>query len=311
MSDQVNKKESTQKKKSNFSYSKFPIEQFRPYSKHPFRKPSGLEFEGLCASVKENGIKVFIKARYTTETDADGKEIYEIISGLSRVEAAKLAGLSTIPVQLVHMDDDEADVEVVELNYGRKNILPSELGKAFKLRLDALNRQGKRPTSPNPDQNEREFSRDEVAGMFGISGSKVHRYMRLALLIPEFQDDVDYRQIPLYVAEDISFLRKPEQTILHKLFQKNKKDLTRSKSTILKKARQKADKENQKDDFTKEKIVEMLKSSEGKAKIPRSIKIPYESIQTHINRLFEGQDLTEEKIKDIILKAVSQYQIEQ
>jgi len=287
------------------------IEHLRPYSKHPFRTPSGIEFDELCASIKENGILDPITVRHTKEAGESGNKVYEIISGHSRVEAARRVELLKVPARIVDMSDDEADIKVVEFNYGRKNMKPSELGRAFKLRLDALNRQGKRSVELTSGQNEQKSSRDEVAGMFGISGSKVHRYMRLAFLIPELQDAVDFKDILLSVGENISYLRENEQKTLLQLLQKDKRNITRQQSIALSKARQKANKDNQKSNLTKKQIMEILDSNEDASpstnKKPRNIKISYEAIEKHIGKHFKGQELTEEAIHDIILKALEKY----
>ena len=291
------------------------IEHLRPYSKHPFRTPSGKDFDELCASIKENGILDPITVRPAKKTDESNNKLYEIISGHSRVEAARQIELMKVPARIVDMGDDEADIKVVEFNYGRKNMMPSELGRAFKLRLDALNRQGKRPEESTSGQNEQKSSRDEVASMFGISGSKVFRYMRLAYLISELQIAVDSKEILLSVGENISYLRKSEQKTLLQLLQKDKMSITRQQSIALSKARQKADKENQKSDLTKKQIKEILDSKEDspipKNKRPNSIKVPYNAIEKHIERHFEGQELTEEAIQDIILKALENYEMTQ
>ena len=286
----------------------FSLKQFKPYSKNPFRIPSGQEFDEFCASVKENGVLEPITARFTFEKNESG-DVYEIISGHSRVAAAKRVKLLTVPAYIVNMSDDEADVKVVEFNYGRKNMLPSDLGKALKLRLEALNRQGKR-TDLTSVQNEQKSSRGEVAGQFGVSSSKVYRYIRLAYLIQEFQNAVDFKKILLSVAENISFLRESEQKILLQLLPESKngkKSLTRPQSAMLKKARQTADNANQTADLTENEIQDILNFKKEKKKKQKGIMIPYEYIDRYIAKHFESQELTEEDIQDIILKALENY----
>ena len=291
------------------------IEHLIPYSKHPFKTPSGKEFDEFCASIKENGILDPITVRSTKETDKSGNRIYEIISGHSRVEAARRIELPKVPARIVDMTDDEADIKVVEFNYGRKNMMPSELGRAFKLRLDALNQQGKRPSDLTSGQNEQKSSRDEVAGMFGISGSKVHRYMRLAYLIPELQDAVDSKEIRLSIGERISYLREVEQKTLIHLLKKDKRKITLQQSNALSMARQKADKDNQKSNLTKKQIMGILDSNVdapiSKNKRPKNIKVSYKAIEKHIEKHLEGQELSEEAIHDIILKALENYKMPQ
>ena len=289
-----------------------PIEQLEKYPRHPFRTLSGHEFDELCASIRENGILNPITVRHTDKIDKSGNEVYEIISGHSRVEAAKQVQLFKVPAHIVNMSDDEADIKVVEFNYGRKNMTPCDLGKAFKLRLDALNRQGQRPLESTSGQDEQKSSRDEVASMFGISGSKVHRYMRLAHLIPKFQDAVDHKRMLLSAGENISYLRIPEQKILHQLFMKNNQVLTRHQSIALKKARQDSDRGNQTSNLTKEQIIEILESAEDKSpsaiKKPKKVQISYEAIEKYIEKHFEGRELSEEAIQEMILSALESYE---
>ena len=291
------------------------VEHLIPYPKHPFKTLSGKEFDGMCASISQIGIIDPIAIRRTKKTDESGNELYEIISGHSRVEAAKQIEMLKIPARIMDLTDEEADIKVVDSNCGRRNIVPCELGKAFKLRLDASNRQGKRPSDSTSDQNEQKSSRDEVAHMFGTSGSKVHRYTRLTFLIPELQDAVDSKEILLSIGENISYLKEDEQRILLQILQKDKRKITRQQSIALSNARQEAGKDNPKSSLTKKKILEILDSNEdapiSKNKRPKSIKISYEAIEKHIEKHFEGRELTEEAIHDIILKALENYETTQ
>jgi len=182
----------------------------------------------------------------------------------------------------------------------------SDLGKAFKLRLDALNRQGQRPTDLTSGQNEQKSSRDEVATMFGISGSKVHRYMRLTYLIPQFQEAVDTKKMLLSIAENISYLRESEQKILHQILTKDKRALTCQQSIALKSARKKDDKSNSSVNLTKQQIMEILSTEDNKEapikKKPVNKKVLYESIVGH--KYFKDKDMFDEDMLALVMKAL-------
>ena len=291
-----------------------PIRQFKPYVNNPFRIYVDGPDHPLVQDIKQRGVTQRITARFTSgEMDESGEELYEIISGHNRLEASKLAGLDEIPAHIITLQDDKVDETVICDNIQRTGMTPSEYGRVFRLRLDVLSRQGKR-TDLTSGEKQQKSSRDEVGIPFGISGSKVRQYIRFAYLTPEFQTALDNKEILKSTAENISYLRESEQQILHDLVLENKKGLTPEKAKLLKIARQKADEENQESDFTKEQIFTILNSNEeektpSKSRVPKNIKIPYESIKQHIETFFEGQDLNEEKIRDIIMKAVSEYKI--
>ena len=292
------------------------VSQFRAYTNHPRKKPSGFEFDAFCADIKERGILTPIKARFTLgEKNDAGEDLYEIISGHCRWEAAKVVGLEKIPAIIETVQNDNADIEVVSSNFGIKSMTPSEIGKFCKLWMDAHNRQGKRSA-----KGEEESTREHLAAQFGISDTKVHRYMRFAELIPEFQDAVDNNQISKGDAERISFLNEKEQKILHKItFKKGKYNLNKQQANKLKEEVKKLEEESKKDGhsrtiLTKDMILEILNSVEeqidsSSVKRPRSIKIPYKSIEKHVAAHFEDQEMTEEGVLEMIMKALDAYSI--
>ena len=284
-----------------------PVSRFRAYSNHPRKKPSGDEFDAFCADIKERGILVPIKARFTLgEKNDSGEELYEIISGHCRWEAAKAVGLETIPALVETVQDNDADKQVVSFNFGVKNMTPSEIGKFCKLWVDAHNKQGQRPSIAGEAS-----SREQVAAQFGVSSSKAYRYMRLAELIPEFQNAADDKKITQTVAEHVSFLKDAEQRILHKVvFKKGEYELSRPQSTKLKTESKKAEQAG--GSLNKTKIIEILDSVNDKdnlsnTKKPTSIKVSYESIEKYITEHFENQEITEDGVQEIIMKALEAY----
>ena len=202
------------------------ISQIRPFKDHPFKVIDDSRMEDLVKSIAVNGVLAPVMLR----PSADGG--YEMVSGHRRMHAAKLAGLKTIPAVVKEMDDDTAVVAMVDSNVQREEILPSERAFAFKMKFDALKRQGKRNdlTSgtefPKLDEEDSiyedeetsgtEFpkldsysgealrAREQVAENAGISGRQVQKYMSLTELIPDLLDLVDAKTIGLNTAVDIS-----------------------------------------------------------------------------------------------------------
>ena len=142
---------------------------------------------------------------------------YELIAGHRRKRACELAGKEAMPVIVRELDDDAAIIIMVDSNLQRENILPSERALAYRMKLAAMNRQGKRMdlTSVQVEQKLKgASSRDILAKQFGESGPQVFRYIRLTELVPEIMDMVDNKKMAFNPAVELSFLKKEEQTLL-------------------------------------------------------------------------------------------------
>jgi ParB family chromosome partitioning protein len=138
----------------------------------------------------------------------DGR--YELISGHRRKRACELAGMDTLRCEVVDMDRDEAIIMMVESNFQRSNILPSEKAFAYKMRLDAMKRQAGRPNK-NLVPVELNYSRTQLAKETGESESQIQRYIRLTELVPELRDMVDEGRIKMRPAVELSYLNKDSQ----------------------------------------------------------------------------------------------------
>lgn len=142
---------------------------------------------------------------------------YEIISGHRRKKACELAGIEEVPVIVKDLTDDEAIIYMVDSNKQREKVLPSEKAFAYKMRLDAEKRQGKRTdltSAPVGQKLEKKTTREKIAKDMGESASNVQRYIRLTELIPELLEYVDEEKIALRPAVEISYLKKEEQCVL-------------------------------------------------------------------------------------------------
>jgi len=183
-----------------------------PFKDHPFKVKDDETMADTAESIKEYGVLVPAIAR---PRDKGG---YELVAGHRRHRASELAGLETMPVIVRNLDDDAATIIMVDSNLQRENILPSERAFAFKLKLDALKRQGERTdltcTQVGHKLNEGKKSVEIVAEQAGSSRNQIQRFIRLTELIPELLDMVDDKKIAFNPAVELSYLKPGEQTNL-------------------------------------------------------------------------------------------------
>lgn len=183
------------------------ISKIHPFKNHPFKVLDDEKMQDLVESVKINGVLTPVLLRM------DENEDYEMVSGHRRMHAAQLAGLTTIPAIVRELSDDDAIVAMVDANIQREELLPSEKAFAYKMKLDAMKRQGIR-TDLTCVQNEHKSgkkSRELLGEQVGISSVQVTRYIRLIELIPELLDLVDNKKLQFTVAVDISYIDKEVQ----------------------------------------------------------------------------------------------------
>ena len=175
-----------------------PVQKLRPFEGHPFKVVDNEEMDQLVWSILTQGLLTPLVVR-----PLDNGE-YEVISGHRRLHACKKAGIETVPALITEMDRDAAAIALVDSNLQREHILPSEKAFAYKLKLEAMNHQGR--TSGQVGQK---WSRDEIAE--NESGRQVQRYIRLTNLIPGILQKVDEGRIALTPAVELSYLTEWEQ----------------------------------------------------------------------------------------------------
>ena len=190
---------------------RIPLTQLYPYPDHPYAIREDQAMQDTADSIKANGVVVPAIVRPRAEGG------YEIISGHRRKRASEQAGFTEMPCIIRNLNDDEAIIQLVDSNAQREDVLPSERAKAYKMRLDAIKRQGKRtdlasPTSPKHSAKFR--SDDEVGSAEGISGDTVRNFIALNNLVPELMDMVDKGKISLTPAYQLASLTEPEQHLL-------------------------------------------------------------------------------------------------
>ncbi|QOV18542.1 ParB/RepB/Spo0J family partition protein [Blautia liquoris] len=184
-----------------------PLTELFPFKDHPFKVIDNEAMYDTAESIKQYGVLVPAIVR---PRDEGG---YEIVAGHRRKRACEIAERPTMPVIVRNLDDDAATIIMVDSNLQRENILPSERAFAFKLKLEAIKRQGAR-TDLTSTQDEQKLSAEKVGKDAGVGKDTVRRYIRLTELIPELLSMVDEKKIALSPAVELSYLKNEEQISL-------------------------------------------------------------------------------------------------
>ena len=185
-----------------------PIAEIDEFPDHPFKVLMDEDMEQLVDSVRRSGVMT----PATVRQKEDGR--YELISGHRRKKACELAGLETLKCEVKELTRDEAIIVMVESNLQRTTILPSEKAFAYKMRLEAMNRQGQRSDLTSCQVGSKLSSASEVAKKSGDSERQVFRFVRLTELVPEILMMVDERRIALNPAVELSYLTEGQQYTL-------------------------------------------------------------------------------------------------
>ena len=193
------------------------IVKIRPFKDHPFKVLDDEKMQDLMESIRINGILSPVLVRPI------GNDTYEMVSGHRRMHAAMMLGMDTVPAIIREMTDDEAVVKMVDANIQREELLPSEKAFAYKMKMDAMRRQGLRSdlTSDQNDQRLGQTSRKILAEQVGTSEAQITRYIRLTELIPELRDYVDQKRIQLTVGIEISYIDQEVQKWLFEYIKDN------------------------------------------------------------------------------------------
>uniref|UniRef100_UPI0040277C70 ParB/RepB/Spo0J family partition protein n=1 Tax=Ruminococcus bromii TaxID=40518 RepID=UPI0040277C70 len=183
-----------------------PLEEIDDFPDHPFQVREDEDMFQLVESIKERGVIT----PATVRQKGDGR--YELISGHRRKKACELAGFETLRCEVVDLDRDEATILMVESNFQRSQILPSEKAHAYKMRLDAMKRQAGRPSKeklcPVGANLIGTRSDEQLADSVGESARQIQRYIRLTNLVPELLEFVDEGRIKMRPAVELSYLNE-------------------------------------------------------------------------------------------------------
>lgn len=266
---------------------KIPIRELVPFKDHPFKVVDDEAMLRTTESIAQYGVLTPLIAR---PLENGG---YEIISGHRRAHAAELAGLTEVPVLVRQMDDDAATVLMVDSNLQRENILPSERAFAFKMKLEALNHQGKRSDLTSV-QLAPKLSTEIIGESAGMSKDNVKRYIRLTNLIPELLALVDQKQISFNPAVELSYLAPEEQEIFLAAMEEVQAAPSLSQAQRLKKLAQEGN-------FTMEAAREIM--SEVKKGDLERVTFRNEQLRKYFPRSY-----TTQQMQDTILKLLDQWQ---
>ena len=186
-----------------------PLDELKPFKDHPFKVIGDEEMERLKDSIRESGVLIPALAR-------PAENGYELISGHRRLAACRALGLSTMPVIVRNLTDEEAVIAMVDSNLQREHILPSEKAFAYKMKMEALSHQGK--TSRQVGEK---WSVSQISEAGNDSERQIHRYIRLTNLIPDILKLVDEGRIALTPAVELSYLNSHEQNALYQIMDCN------------------------------------------------------------------------------------------
>jgi len=263
---------------------KIPIARMVPFKSHPFKVQEGEELDRLKESIEKSGVLVPVLIRPTTNGD------YEVISGHRRMTACKALGIDTIPAIVKELSDEEAVIAMVDANLQREHILPSEKAFAYKMKMDAMKRQGQRTDLTSSQVATRKDAASDIGAVLGESRDSVFRYIRLTNLIPELLDLVDQGDIALNTAVALSYLKPYEQEWVHEAIEYEECTPSLSQACRLKKA-------SQSRTLVREDVLLMMQEEKPNQRC--MVKIPREEL----NRFFPSH-YTEEQIKQAILRSL-------
>ena len=260
-----------------------PVEKLRPFAGHPFKVKDDEEMNTLIESIQTQGVLSPLIVRPIENTDE-----YEVVSGHRRLHAARKAGITEVPALIYALDRDTAAIAVVDSNLHREHILPSEKAFAYRMKLEAMSRQGHRSDLTSDQLGRKLETAEIIAQQSDDSKSQVRRYIRLTYLIPELLEKMDQGEIALSVGVELSFLDEQNQRAV--LEQCAINDCTPSYSQAWR--MHKADREG-----TLTTAVIQTIMSEEKANQKTRLKIPMERI-----RKYFPQSYTAAQIEDAVVK---------
>ena len=274
--------------KSTVQAMQLPVNKLRPFEGHPFKVTDDAEMDQLVFSILTQGLLTPITAR-PIENDE-----YEVVSGHRRLHACQKAGIETVPALIYALDRDAATIAMVDSNLHREKILPSEKAFAYKLKMDAMSRQGQRTDLTSNQVGRKLESAAMIGEQSGDSQTQVRRYIRLTELIPEILQMVDNGKIALTPAVELSYLNRQEQRDLLETMESE--DCTPSLSQAIQMKRL-----SQSGELDIDRIFDILRESKGN-------QIDKISFRTEDLRKFFPKSYSAARIQETILKLLSDYQ---
>lgn len=259
-----------------------PLAELHPFPGHPFQLRDDDAMRDTVDSIKEYGVLVPAIVRPREEGG------YEIVSGHRRKYASELAGLETMPVIVRNLERDAATIVMVDSNLQRENILPSERAAAYKMKLEAIKRQGARNDLTSAQVVPKLTAREKVAEDAGVNRMEVSRYVRLTELEPELQQMVDEKKIGITPAVEISYLKPEEQKLLLDTIESEQATPSLSQAQRMKKL-------SQSGELNDDTMLGIMMEQKKPEKM--DITIPAEVLQKYFPRSYTPQRMQETIIK--------------
>ncbi|MCR5598231.1 MAG: ParB/RepB/Spo0J family partition protein [Lachnospiraceae bacterium] len=261
--------------------SEVPLSDLHEFKNHPFRVADDEQMYELADSIRKNGVLTAGTVRLRAEGG------YEIISGHRRKRACELAGLETMPVFIMALDDDEAVIRMVDANLQREEVLPSEKARAYRMKYDALKHRGCRD-----EDREKGKTVDQIGSAAGESGKTVQRYIWLTNLSKDLLDMVDRKKIQLVSGVEVSFLKENEQEWVFGCLQQSGAGITPAQAVKLR--------EYSKDKELTKAMVELILSDDK----PRARRFVMKA--DRISEYFP-EEMTDEEIEETIYQLLEEW----
>ena len=284
-------KEVLRKLKANHQPINISVDMILSFLDNPYKVQDNEEMDELVQSIKERGILTPLLVM----PKPNDPHVFELISGHRRLYAAQKAGLETVPALVCDVDRNEAAIMVVDSNLHREHLLPSEKAKAYKLKMDALKRQGKR-TDLTSDQVGPKLTAKEISDV--DSASQVKRYIRLNNLVPGLLSLVDEGKIALTPAVELSYLTEDEQTNLYDTIESE--DCTPSLSQA-----QQMRKLSEQDKLDMDAVFGIM--TKPKPNQQEKVTLPYPKLPMDKIRRYAKTEPTPQFVQEFLLKAVDHY----
>lgn len=265
-----------------------PLAELHPFPDHPFQVRDDDSMRETAESVKAYGVLVPALARPREEGG------YELIAGHRRKHACELAGLTSMPVIVRNIDRDTATIIMVDSNLQRENILPSERAKAYKMKMDAIKRQGARTDLTSPNISAKFRSDDEIGQEAGVSGDTIRNYISLTQLVPELQQMVDEKKIALTPAYQLAALTPKEQALLLETIDSEQATPSLSQAQRMKKF-------SQSGELNEDTMLSIM--MEQKKPEVWNLTIPMDKIQKYFPRSY-----TPQRMEEVIFKLLDAWQ---
>ena len=266
-----------------------PVSELHDFPGHPFQVRDDEEMEKLAESITQHGI---LMPGLVRPRAAGG---YEIVAGHRRKFASMKAGIREMPVIVRDMDDDTAVILMVDSNVQRENVLPSEKARAYKMKLDAMKRQGERTDLTSAGIRQKLSSVQKIADDAGEGKTKIQQYIKINDLIPELLEMVDGNEIKFNPAYELAFLRTEEQAVLYDILQAEEVTPSLSQAQRLKRA-------SQEGRLSEQDIAAIMREEKAQTRDTGKVTLPAKEIEQ-----FFPKSYTPAQKKKVIVKLLASW----